>query len=235
MIENLPPYIAIVFILATILTVLLVFWTIRSSVLQATRHKAFTVVIIMMFWLILQAALSLRNVYSEHLDAMPPRLFLLGVLPALLVIVLLFATANGRRFIDSLPIKNITYLNIVRIPVEVVLLWLFLNKAVPKIMTFEGRNLDILSGITAPFIAYFGFTKKSIGRRVILVWNFVCLALLINVVVDAILSVPTPLQQLGFDQPNVAVLYFPFAWLPVYIVPVVLCGHLASIRQLTKK
>ncbi|MEX6689458.1 hypothetical protein QTN47_18265 [Danxiaibacter flavus] len=234
MIEHLPLYIALVFGLTTMLTLLLVYWTMRNSALHATKHKAVTVTILITFWLIIQAVISLRNIYSESTDAMPPRLFLFGVLPALITIALLFITSGGRRFVDSLPLKNITYLNIVRIPVEVVLFWLFVNKAVPKLMTFEGRNFDILSGITAPFVAYFGFTKQTLGRRVVLIWNFICLALLMNVVVHALLSVPTPIQRLAFDQPNIAVLHFPFVWLPVFIVPVVLFGHLVSIRQLAR-
>jgi len=37
---------------------------------------------------------------------------------------------------------------------------------------------------------------------------------------------------LAFDQPNIAVLYFPFSWLPTYVVPVVLFCHLAALRKL---
>jgi len=101
-------------------------------------------------------------------------------------------------------------------------------------MTFEGRNFDILSGLTAPFIYYFGFVKKSLNKKIILVWNFICLALLINIVATAILSAPFTFQKLAFDQPNVAVLYFPFVWLPCCIVPLVFFSHVASIRQLYK-
>lgn len=36
--------------------------------------------------------------------------------------------------------------NVVSIPVEIVLLLLYLHLAVPRLMTFEGGNIDILSG-----------------------------------------------------------------------------------------
>ncbi|MDI3321000.1 hypothetical protein QJ048_14505 [Pinibacter sp. MAH-24] len=160
---------------------------------------------------------------------------LLGILPALLTIILLFASTKGRQFIDSIPLKNITYIHIVRIPVEIVLLWLFFNKAIPKLMTFEGRNFDILSGITAPIIAYLVFTKHRIGRSGLLIWNIICLGLLSNIVLNALFSVPSPAQKFAFDQPNIAILYFPFSWLPTFVVPVVLFGHLVSIRQLVKR
>ncbi|MEO6135803.1 MAG: hypothetical protein ABIP35_11665 [Ginsengibacter sp.] len=159
---------------------------------------------------------------------------LVGILPTILTVIYLFATQKGRQFMDSLPLKNLTYLNVVRIPVEVVLFWLFLNKAVPEMMTFEGWNFDIIAGITAPVIAYFGFTKTKLNRKTILVWNFICLGLLINIVVIALLSTPSPIQRFAFEQPNIAILNFPFSWLPTCIVPMVLFGHLTSIRQLLK-
>jgi hypothetical protein len=122
----------------------------------------------------------------------------------------------------------------VRIPVEIILFWLFINRAVPELMTFEGRNFDILEGITAPFIAYFWLTKRKGNRNLVLIWNLICLSLLINIVVNALLSAPSPIQKFAFDQPNIAILYFPFSWLPTFIVPLVLFGHLVSIRQLMK-
>ena len=160
---------------------------------------------------------------------------LIGILPTILTIILLFATSKGRQFIDSLPLKNLTYLNIVRIPVEIVLFWLFLNMAIPELMTFEGRNFDILAGITAPIVAYFGLTKTKLNRQTILIWNFICLGLLINIVVNALFSAPSPIQKFAFEQPNIAILNFPFSWLPTFIVPIVLFGHLTSIRQLIRQ
>jgi len=41
-------------------------------------------------------------------------------------------------------------------------------------------------------------------------------------------------QLFAFDQPNIAILYFPFVWLPSFIVMTVLFSHLISIRRLVK-
>lgn len=189
----------------------------------------------LILWLTIQAVLTYKNVYISDTNAFPPKIMLLGILPTILTIIFLFSTLNGRHFIDSLPIKNLTYLNIVRIPVEIVLFGLFLHKAIPELMTFEGRNFDIAAGLTAPLIAYFGMSKQKISRKAILIWNFVCLGLLINIVVNALFSAPSPIQMFAFDQPNIAILNFPFSWLPTFIVPIVLFGHLTSIRQLLKQ
>jgi hypothetical protein len=186
-------------------------------------------------WLGIQAGLTLENVYNTDTDSFPPKIMLIGISPPVLTIILLFLTSKGRQFMDSLPIKNLTYLNIVRIPVEIVLFWLFLNKAVPELMTFEGRNWDIIAGITAPFIAYFGIRKNRVNRKLLLWWNIICLGLLINIVVNALFSTPSPIQKFAFDQPNIAILNFPFSWLPTFIVPVVFFGHLVSIRQILRQ
>jgi hypothetical protein len=181
--------------------------------------------------MVIQAIISLSGFYSIT-DTTPPR-FLLLVLPPLLIILLLFFTRKGRLYIDSLDAKTLTLLHVIRIPVELVLLLLYLHGTIPQLMTFEGRNFDIISGITAPFVYYFGFLKRTLPAKVIVAWNFVCLLLLFNIVLHAILSAPFPFQRFAFDQPNIAILYFPFTWLPCCVVPIVLFAHLAVIKQLT--
>jgi hypothetical protein len=125
--------------------------------------------------------------------------------------------------------------HIVRIPVEITLFMLSTYKLVPELMTFGGRNFDILSGITAPIVYFICFKNSQLkNRRLLLIWNFICLGLLLNIVINALLSAPFPFQQFAFDQPNVAILYFPFTWLPCFIVMIVLYSHLAAIRQLVR-
>ncbi|MBC6112671.1 hypothetical protein ACFOG5_11355 [Pedobacter fastidiosus] len=229
MIEKLPVFISITFGLITLITLWLFYNLLKKSTVEKIANP---VCITLIIWLVLQAVLTLKGFYNTNTTVLPPKIMLFGILPAIFVIILLFATPKGRRFIDALPLKDITYLNTIRLPIEIVLFYLFLNKAVPQLMTFEGRNFDIISGITAPFIAYFGFTKQMLSRKLISGWNFVCLILLINIVANALLSAPLAFQQFAFNQPNIAILNFPFSWLPTFLVPIVLFGHLVSIRQL---
>ncbi len=180
-------------------------------------------------WIIIQGVLAKTGFYLAF-DSMPPR-FLLAVGPPVLTIVLLFATKKGRFFIAQLNLKMLTLLHSVRIAVEFCLLWLFIAKAIPQLMTFEGRNFDILAGITAPFVYYLFFVKKAISNKTVLSWNIISFFLLLNVVVHAFLSAPFPFQQLAFNQPNIGVLYFPYILLPSFIVPLVLFSHLVAIKR----
>ena len=235
MIPNLPAYISITFGLTVLATLLLFCQAVKQANTETARQKATPILIGLLVWLTIQAALTFNGVYKSAPAAGPPRIVLFGVLPVMLTIVAVFSTSAGRRFADSLPLVNLTWLNTVRVVVELVLYWLFLHKAVPELMTFEGRNYDIFSGLTAPFVSYFGLTKYKLSRGVILAWNVICLGLLLTIIVIAFLSAPTPLQRFAFDQPNRAIGNFPFSWLPTFVVPVVLFGHLVSIRQLIKQ
>jgi hypothetical protein len=224
MITNLPMYVNIVFILTTLLTVFLFY---------KAGGKSKTSLVILALWLLLQAALSYTGFYMIT-NSFPPR-FALMALPAIIFIIGLFISAKGRVYIDNLNTKTLTLLHIVRIPVELCLYWLFLHKSIPQLMTFEGRNFDIIAGLTAPFIFYFGYVNNKLSKTVILLWNFICLGLLLNIVVNAVLSAPSNFQQFAFEQPNTAILSFPFVWLPCCVVPLVLVAHLVCIRKILLK
>jgi hypothetical protein len=221
--EHLPIYIPALFILTTVLAVWLLY--------KAGNYSKL-IIIITLIWLALQAVAGLAGFYKV-IDAVPPR-FALLVMPPVVFIIMLFITKSGRAAIDRFNVKTLTLLHIVRIPVELTLYWLFLHKAVPAVMTFEGRNFDILCGLTAPLVYYFGYVKNALSKKVLIAWNIICLLILGNVVITAILSAPFPFQQFGFEQPNIALLYFPYVWLPCCVVPIVLFAHAAALRRLMK-
>ena len=225
MLTGLPTYVTIIFLLTTGLTFILFISSVKNKTTPA---------IIILVWLALNGVLAYKG-FFQKISAVPPRLMLV-MAPAILFSILLITTPKAKSFTDNLVLKKITLLHIVRLPVELVLYWLAANKFIPELMTFSGRNFDIISGISAPIIFLVCFKGTEIrNKKLLLVWNFICLALLLNIIVNALLSAPFPFQQFAFDQPNIAVLYFPFIWLPCFIVIVVLLSHLVAIRRLLKK
>ena len=230
---DIPLYIHLLFIFTGLATAVVVVCSVYFSRSEKVKRYTHFTSLAALMWMIFMAALAINH-YFEDKISMPPKLAV-PIIILLVAIIVLFALPRGRRFIDGLSLETLTWLHTIRIPVEIVLLLLAGVKMIPASMTFEGTNFDIASGLTAPIVAILYFRKKAIGPKFLLAWNIVCLALLINVVVNAVLSLPSPMQQLNFDQPNMAVRYFPYAWLPTFIVPVVLFSHLVAIRVLTRK
>ena len=222
--NNVPLYLPLGFVATILLT---------CYFLVKAAHGNKIVASLLIVWMIGQGIIASTGFYTNT-TTIPPR-FMAMLLPPATLILIVFATRKGRNFIDLLRPDQLTLLHIVRIPVEICLFALYTHQLVPQLMTFEGINFDIISGITAPLIAYLGYHKKVFNKTALLIWNLICLGLLVNIAFHGILSVPTAFQRFGFEQPNIGLTYFPYVFLPGLIVPAVLFAHLCSIRQLLKR
>ncbi len=226
-----PLYITITFIAVVITTFGFLFYAIKVA---SPHKKDFTPTVVSTFIMVVlfvTAVLSFTGFLSVY-DAAIPRL------PVILffeigIIISLFIFKKSKEFIQKMPISTLTYIHIVKVPVELVLWWLYKANIIDPILTFEGNNFDIIAGISAPFAAIFliGLRSKSIISAII--WNILSLGLLINIVYHAISCTPYPIQTICFDLPNTIIFSFPFIWLPTFVVPVVLFCHLASIYKLS--
>ncbi len=231
-INSIPVGVSISFVLTIVLTLFLLYRAILGSSLS--KKQSNLVLLALAIWIGVQMFLSLNDFYSASPEINPPKLPLI-VAPPLIFMVFLFLNNSGVKFIESLSLRKLTLISVVRIPVEIVLYLLAYYKAIPVIMTFEGANFDILAGISAIFILAFAFKSKEINRKMLITWNIISLLLLINIIVIAVLSAPFSFQQISISQPNWAVLFFPYALLPGFIVPTVLFSHLVSLRKLLGK
>ncbi len=151
MISQLPLFISIGFILCTLYT-FLIFG-------KATAFNK-TYVGMAIAWIVLQSALALSSFYLNS-TGIPPRIFL-SFVPTIFLMIGLFVTKSGRSFLDGLNQKWLTLLHTVRIPVEFILLSLFLYGFIPKTMTFEGLNFDIVAGILGLVVFILGYWKNRI-------------------------------------------------------------------------
>jgi hypothetical protein len=188
------------------------------------------VLFVSIFWLMLISSISLTGFFINT-NTIPPR-FLIVLIGNIVFIAFLYTRLKA----VALDYRYAMLVHALRVPVEITLYFLFLRKQVPEIMTFNGLNFDIIIGISA--LIYFILSqlfKVNLGKKTLLIWNIVGLLFLMNIVVIAILSAPLPIQQLSFEQPNIAVLTYPYILLPSFIVPIVISTHIISIKQLTKR
>jgi hypothetical protein len=222
---GLPIYISVLMVFSTLLTLYLLYKATGNSI---------TVLWGSGIWLFVQGLVAYTGFYVADFT-LPPRFGLL-IGPPLLELGYLFFTNTGKRFLEGLELKALTRLHVVRIPVEICLLWLYQEKLLPVEMTFEGWNFDVFSGLSALLMLWYAFPAGAAPRRnLLLVWNVVCLILLVNIVGTAIVASPCFAQNFDFQPLNFGVFYFPFIWLPGFIVPVVLLAHLSAIRLLLKQ
>ncbi|MGF1637008.1 MAG: hypothetical protein ACFCUU_08050 [Cyclobacteriaceae bacterium] len=178
-------------------------------------------------WLLITGTVSYSGYFKNTSDT-PPR-FLFVILASVVMTIFFYKKANK----NNLNTRFLLAIHILRVPVEVILYQLYLQKKVPILMTFKAWNFDIMVGISALIlIAFLFIVERQISRIFMFWWNVIGLVFLVFIVAIAILSAPLPIQQLAFDQPNIAVLEFPFIYLPAYIVPVVFLSHILLLRSL---
>ncbi len=166
--------------------------------------------------------------FFENTSTVPPRILFL-LLPLVVFVILLYRQINA----SNVNLLLLTGIHVVRIPVELTLHELYLRGSIPVIMTYAGWNFDIVVGFSAVLVlAYLLWKKSSANIALLRAWNYFGLIMLSIIVVTAILSAPGPLQQFAFDQPNVAILSYPFTLLPGVVVPLVALSHLLALRLL---
>jgi hypothetical protein len=195
------------------------------------KRIIYAVIGYLLLWMIVLSGLSLSGFFSKF-DTMPPRFVIIVLVPLITLIWVLLISKTTKQILIYIPKQAIINLQVFRVVVEILLWLLFIQNLLPIQMTFEGLNFDILAGITAPLVAYFGITKYHWPKRVLIVWNLLSLGLLINIVTIAILSFPTPFRYFMNEPANTIVAEFPFVWLPGFLVPLAYGLHFLSLRQL---
>lgn len=217
MLENVPAWLDVFFLLTTAATIVLFYLVHR-------RHRG--LLLIVLAWAAIHSVLAWQGVYLKT-KVLPPPLALVLAGATMLMLYGLFSPAGRKLRHTRNPVLS-TLLHTVRVPVEITLFFLYLYGTVPELMTFSGRNFDILAGITAPVVAWL-LSRGRAPRPLMIAWNVICLALVSFILTNGILSAELPIQQFAFDQPNRAVLYFPYVLLPVLIVPIVMYTHLSDL------
>ncbi len=230
--DALPEYVSIIFVLTTAATCGFILFAAYYA-LDKKRNPVTILACILLLWLLVTGFLAFDGFFLNF-QSFPPRLFVF-VIPAILLVLYLLINPGTRTGLMKMPITSLTYIHIVRIPVELCLWWLFGAGLVAESMTFEGVNFDILAGISAPFAGVFLVGKKSNNKITAILWNLICLGLVLHIVIRAISLTPYFYDGSGADLQNVGVFYFPFVWLPAFVVPIVIFSHLVSLVQLMKK
>lgn len=148
-----------------------------------------------------------------------------------LITILIFTFSKSvKEILPHIPQENIIKLQVFRFYVEVLLWALFASALLPIQMTFEGRNFDVITGVSAMGVAWL-ITKNKFPKLAIILWNIMGLGLLINVVAIAVLSMPTPFRYFMNEPANTIVAEFPISLLPAFLVPLAYMLHILSLRK----
>lgn len=232
-----PFSISLLLILIVVSLVGLIFVALRKLAalhsLKAAQKPVLLPIGLLLGWLLLMALLAGFG-FFQNFQTLPPR-FALELIPMVFVIVILSSSNRVRHYLFAAPESWLIAYQAYRIPLEVVLWLLFNANLIPVQMTFEGRNFDILAALTAVPVAYFCCVRKSWPRVIAMIWNVMGFLLVVNVMTTGILSAPTPFRVFMNEPANTFIADFPYVWIPSFLVPLALFGHVMSFIQLVTR
>lgn len=176
-----------------------------------------------------EALLAFSGAFANF-DSTPPRIMVIVAPWFLVSLFLLFHPRTG-KWIKALPAAALNGVQVYRIPVEIVLWLLYTEHILPVQMTFEGRNLDIISGILGGLVGFLAWRGVTLSRMNYLMWNLLGIGLLFNILIVAVLSTPSPLRYFMNDPANTIIAGWPYVWLPGFVAPAAFLLHVLAIRK----
>lgn len=227
---------AIAWLLLTVACIVLILLGLNSILKRAKWERGhqkkilFTTAAIILLWAASLLLLSYRGFFSNF-STLPPRPALAILIPLPFVLMIAFSN-RGTQLLRLIPEHWLVYMQSFRIGVELLLLSAFIAGKLPVQMTFEGRNFDVLTGLLALPVGYLVAKKKTYSAKLAVAFNIIGIILLLNVLVIAVLSMPTPLRFFMNEPANTLVAQFPFILLPGILVPLAYGLHIFSLRRL---
>lgn len=202
-----------------------------NAVRQAFPEKH-SVAVWITLWFFVQYIAGKSGFFASGLGALPPKIMTV-VVPNFGFIFYLWFSKKGSEIAGMFSLKFLTAIQSFRIGVEILLWQMAAVHLLPEEMSVEGRNFDIIVGLSAPVVLFL-LWKERIGRKGLIAWNIAGLILVTNVVVHGMLAVPG-IELIETNIPNFIISFAPFNLLPGFLVPIAYIGHVLSLGNLLKK
>jgi hypothetical protein len=181
-------------------------------------------------WLLAALWLSSSGFYGGQTHRIPTIQY--GILlPIVAGAALWWRWGTLRRALEAVPMRWVVTLQVYR-ALGVIFLILYAGGHLPGEFAWPAGAGDITVGLLAPIVgwAYGRESRRAAGW--VRAWNWFGLADLIVAVTMGLLTSPSPLQRLALGAPNELISAFPLVMVPVYLVPLSVLLHFASLKKL---
>ena len=135
------------------------------------------------------------------------------------------------RIIDAVPQRWLVGIQFYR-ALGVIFLILYGTGKLPGLFAWPASLGDVLVGVLAPVVAVAYARDPHQNGDLVSTWNLFGLADLVIAVSAGFLTSPSPFQLFAFEAPNELITTFPLVLVPVFLVPVSVLLHLASLTKL---
>jgi hypothetical protein len=199
----------------------------RATLPAQDRRRAFwTGSALLVGWFLVALVLSWSGFFRGSPSSLPAVPF--GLLIPIAAGVLLYRIwPLFRRIVDALPQRWIVSIQAYRIE-GLIFLLLYASGRLPGAFALPAGIGDVAVGLMAPLAAASGSSTR------LRAWNLAGITDLVVAVTTGFLTSPSPVQLLALDRPNELIGAFPLVLIPVFLVPLSVLLHLASLQKLRR-
>ena len=183
-------------------------------------------------WFLLTTALAWFEFYNAGAGQVPTIQY--GIfIPILIGGVLIWRSPRTAEIIGAVPQSWLIGIQLYR-ALGVIFLILYATGRLPGLFAWPAGLGDVLVGVLAPAVAIAYARAPDRNADLVFAWNLFGLADLIVAVTTGFLTTPSIFQSFAFDLPNELISHLPLVLIPVFLVPVSVLLHLASLAKLRR-
>ena len=201
---------------------------------QSERTRAFRVsAIVLLGWLARTIVLAALGVYHVEATAIPTIQY--GItLPILVGVLLLWRSQSAQRILDAVPQSWLVSVQLYR-ALGVIFLILYASGRLPALFAWPAGIGDIAIGLLAPVVgvAYARATNKAAG--LVRAWNLFGILDLVVAVTTGFMTASSLIQPIQVETNSDLMTVLPMVLIPVYLVPLSIVLHLASLAKLHRR
>jgi hypothetical protein len=181
-------------------------------------------------WLAVATWLASAGTFQSAISQPFPYIGLAIFGPIFLGSILMFQSRTFREIIQSVPQGWLVGVQLYRIEGAIFLI-LYAGGLLPAIFAIPAGYGDVLVGLSAIVIGAVALRTRV--NDLVALWNGIGLLDLVIALGTGFLSAPTKYQIFSREAPNVLIGTFPWVMIPIYLVPISILLHLASLSKLS--
>jgi len=233
---SIPVYLVSYVLVGTLAVFAAMFFGLNGALTRAKwadrerRRAIWEIMGLLTAWLVAALLLSGSGFYRGTASRVPTIQY--GVLiPIIAGVALFWRWPLLARVVEAVPQEWIAGLQFYR-AMGVIFLVLFAMGRLPWEFALPAGLGDVAVGLLAPVVAIAYARRSRNAEGLVRAWNWFGLSDLAVALTTGFLTSPSQLQMLAFDKPNVLISAFPLAMIPVFLVPLSILLHFASLYKL---
>lgn len=183
-------------------------------------------------WLAVTGGLAWLGAYQGAANGVPTIQF--GIFaPILIGLLLYWRVPSVARLIEAVPQQWLVGVQLYRV-LGAVFVVLFAAGELPGLFALPAGLGDLAVGLLAPLIARSWVRRPRESAGAVWSWNTLGLADLAVALATGFATSPSPFQIAAVANPNDLISAFPLVLIPVFLVPLSVLLHLASLAKLRR-